>query len=66
MRRTASVVAAAAIALLVALAVTGSNRYSGPVWVRFGEEHGIHRTDVLVAAIGVAAIAAITVLTRRR
>jgi hypothetical protein len=60
------VIAAAAIALLVGLAVAGSNRFSGPVLVRIGESHGIHRTDVLVAAVGVAAIGAVAVLARRK
>lgn len=65
MRAVASLVAAAAIALLVVLAVAGSNRFSGPVLLRIGESHGIHRTDVLVAAVGVAAIGAVAVLARR-
>ena len=66
MRLVASVVAAAAIAVLVILAVAGSNKFSGPVLVRVGENHGIHRTDVFVAVVGATAVAAVALLARRR
>ena len=66
MRFAASVVAALAIAMLVVLAVAGSNRFSGPVIVRMGEGHGIHRTDIIVTAVGVAAVTAVAVLAWRK
>lgn len=66
MRFAASAVAATAIAMLVVLAVAGSNRFSGPVILKMGGGHGIHRTDVIVAAVGVAAVAAVATLARRK
>lgn len=66
MRLVASVVASAAVAVLVILAADGSNRFSGPVLMRIGETHGIHLTDVFVAAVGATALAALAVLARRR
>ncbi|MBA3265328.1 MAG: hypothetical protein H0T14_02980 [Nocardioidaceae bacterium] len=65
MRVLAVGVAAAAITGLAVLAVTGSNRFSGPVLVELSDDHGIHRIDVVVAAVGAAAIAALVKLARR-
>lgn len=66
MRLLLTAVAATAIALLMILAVAGSNRFSGPVLIHFGDDHGIHVTDLLVATVGSAAIGAVAVLSHRR
>ncbi len=66
MRPTASLLTAALIALLIASVIIGHHPYSGPVLVTLGEGHGVHMADVLLAAVGFAAIAFVALFTRRR
>lgn len=52
--------AAAAVALLAVLVIPGSTPWSGPVLLGLTATHGVHVTDLVVVALGLALAVAVT------